>query len=267
MVKACNVSLFLWGALFLASCMASSDFEAGRSFDLRETAGVEAQAFDPQTGEPLKPAGMTSLLRFDRPDSAAGAPQEPAAPAQPPAGPQKRLMVYTADIDLLVSNVTDSMARFLKRVEERGGYLEERTNDAVRCRVPAEHFEKTMAELRTYGLVTQESTKALDVTRKHMDLSLRIETAEKARQRLLALLEKAEKVEDALKIESEVRRLTEEIEKLKGELRYLSEEIAFSTISARFRSNAPPPKAPFARRMSRFYWVNQLGVEHVVQQF
>ena len=192
-------------------------------------------------------------------------PGTPAAP--PPKAGGKRLMVYTAKFDLLVPNPEDSVDRFMARVEALGGYLEKRENLFVSCRVPAAHFQALSAELRTYGLVAKESMDAVDVTKQFMDLTVRIENAEKARERLLALLARAEQVEDTLKIEAEIRRLTEETERMQGELKYLAEQIAFSTIAVLFRSNAPAPRPMGRRTRSRFDWVNEIGVEHVLENF
>ena len=79
--------------------------------------------------------------------------------------------------------------------------------------------------------------------------------------------EKAQEVEDALKIEAELRRLSEEIDRLKGQLKLLSEQIAYSTIDVGFVSKAPQPRPVSVRRHSRFPWVNQVGVEHVLNNF
>ncbi|HNR99336.1 MAG TPA: DUF4349 domain-containing protein [Planctomycetota bacterium] len=190
-----------------------------------------------------------------------------ASPVPPSSGAAKRLMVYTAKFDILVPNPEDAVDRFLARVEALGGYLETRENLFVSCRVPAAQFHALCAEVRGYGLVAKESTSAVDVTKQFMDLTVRIENAEKARERLLVLLERAEKVEDTLKIEAEIRRLTEEIERMKGELKFLSEQIAFSTIAVQFRSNAPELRPIGRRTRSRFDWVNQIGVEHVLEKF
>jgi hypothetical protein len=176
-------------------------------------------------------------------------------------------MIYSARFELLVANVEDALGRFLKRVEEAGGYLQSRENAAVTCRVPAAIYPKLVAEIPALGTVVSQSTKALDVTRQYYDLGLRIETAEKSRARLLEILARADKVEDILKIEAEVRRLTEEIERLKGELKLLSEEIAFSTVEVLFRTAAPEPRPVQRRTRSRFAWINQVGVERVLEGF
>ena len=189
---------------------------------------------------------------------------KPPAPAAAPAGGAKRLMIYTASYELLVPSVPDSIRAFVERVEGLGGYLQKRENERLTCRVPAARFRELIGGMASFGAVIRESLAAADVTRDYMDLEIRIENAEKSRQRLLAILEKATKVEEVLAIETDLRRLTEEIERMKGELRFLADQIAFSTVSVLFRSSAPAPTPIRGRERSRFEWLNRVGVEHVL---
>jgi hypothetical protein len=192
---------------------------------------------------------------------------EDADVAPPRAAAGRRLMIYSARFELLVASVKDAVRECLEKVEELGGYLQSRDDASLTFRVPAESLEELIKEISALGLVVRQAMKALDVTRLHVDLRLRLETAEKSRERLLAILEKAEKVEDILKIESEVRRLTEEIERLKGELKHLDEQIAYSTVEVLFRARTQEP-APVKRRLrSRFDWINRIGVENVLESF
>jgi hypothetical protein len=208
-------------------------------------------------------------LRFGEYYTSFGAesPEEAPSEAKEPASTTKRLMIYTGRFELLVANVKDSVVRLLKKVESFGGYLQSQENETVTCRIPADRFQEAVDALSSFGVILSESVRAQDVTKQYFDLELRIETAEKMLSRLLALLDRAEKMEDTLKIEKEVRRLTEEIERLKGELRFLKDQIALSTLEVHFRSNAPPPRPVRGRTQSPFYWINRVGVEHVLERF
>jgi hypothetical protein len=234
-------------------------FSAGRSFGF--TALGDSRAPAPAS------ANASQLTSYAPEEAAAAAEAAGEAPAPAPEGAPKRLMVYSAQLSLLVPSVEDAVARFLRRVEEVGGYLEKREDGVVSCRVPAARFKAILEEVRDYGRVTRESVEALDVTKQYFDLRIRIENAERARERLVALLERAERVEDAIRIETELRRLAVEIDQLKGELKYLSERIAYSTITLAFQTNAPAPRAIPERKWSRFDWINQVGVEHVLERF
>ncbi len=184
------------------------------------------------------------------------------APADAPA----RKMIQRGTIGVAVARVDDAVARFVAQVQGLGGYLAERTDARVTCRLPAARFDEAFAALREYGRVTHESIEAQDVTKQHMDLGIRLDNARRARERLLSLLEKAIAVKDLLEIEGALRRLTEEIERMEGELKYLEDQVAMATLTAEFQAvveTSSRGRAP----MSRFPWINQVGVEQVRRAF
>ena len=190
-----------------------------------------------------------------------------SSPATAKAVSDGRLMIYTASFEVLVSNVEDTLRQFLGWVEADGGYLEARENETVTCRVPVDRFDALTARIPSVGTVLSESLKAQDVTLQSFDLAVRIENAEKSRQRLLLLLEQATDVEATLKIEKELRRLTEELERIKGELKLLQNRVAYSTVQVTFRSNAPDPTPIARRKQSRFAWIRQVGIEQILRDF
>jgi hypothetical protein len=218
---------------------------------------------------------FTALERVltDRSGSAGGEGEEsPSLPSPPQdakatdAASTKRLVIYTAQLHVLVPSAKESLAKFLARVEQLGGYMQSRSQHTITVRVPAQTFDSILDETREYGKITHEKIDALDVTRQFRDVTIRLETAEKSRQRLLEILAKAEKVEDVLKIEEQIRRLVTEIELMKAELRNLSDRITFSTITVVFQQNAPEIASP-PRLRSRFGWINLVGIEQVLNRF
>ncbi len=135
-------------------------------------------------------------------------------------------------------------------------------------RVPAQRFEEALAALRAAGRVLDESRHANDVTEEFLDLGIRLDTARKARERLLEVLAKAEKVEDILKVEAELRRLTEEIERMEGRRKYLADQVAMATLSATFQAIAQaPPPPPRPKQRSRFPWINRVGADAMMGGF
>ncbi len=205
----------------------------------------------------------------------AGAPVPPSTGDKPPveASAAKRLVIYKGSLVVLVPVVEAAIEKLSARAAELSGYVENQSgnssanNGTVTLRVPAEKFYALVNELGSYGQVTQKNVSASDVTKTVFDIELRMETAEKSRQRLLDLLKSATKMEEILQIENEVRRLTTEIEAMKGELRFLKDQVAFSTLAVTFYSNAPPPIAGPTRTRSRFEWINQVGIEQVLYNF
>ncbi len=178
-------------------------------------------------------------------DAAAGADEREA-----------RLMVYHAELHMVVSDIRASLNAIQAIAEDHGGYLQETVGNRITIRVPARAFHQSVSRIQRLGEMTDRHVVGEDVTEQMRDLNIRLETAEKMRQRLLALAEKAEKLEDAIRIERELSRVIEKIEQLKGQIRYLESRIAYSTI--RVRLNSPQPQRTAADRLP-FEWVRQLG--------
>lgn len=218
-----------------------------------------------------RPAGPPS----PPPPPPAGAPVAVASDAAPAVeAPQKaRLVIYKGSLTVMVTAVEEATEKLAARATALGGYVENQSgnsnanNATVTLRVPAEKFHALVDELGDYGQVTQKQLSASDVSKQVFDTELRLETAEKSRQRLLDLLRTATNMNDILQIEAQVRRLTEEIERMKGELRFLRDQVAFSTLAVTFYSNAPPPTPGPTRTRSRFEWINQVGIEQVLFNF
>ena len=114
-----------------------------------------------------------------------------------------------------------------------------------------------MSTLSEYGTVTSKQISAEDVSNKHFDLQVRINNAEKLRQRLLLLAQRDSNLEDALKVEKELARVTAELEKLKGLLNAGKEKVHFASLVIEFYSPAPEPKVVYK---VPFSWVNQLAL-------
>ncbi len=177
-----------------------------------------------------------------------------------------RKMVYTGRLAVEVPQPQVAMERLLQAVAAMGGYLSARNDNRLTVRVPAARFQELVDDVREYGRVLHQSMQAQDVTKQHMDLTIRLENAVKARDRLLALLEKATEVEDILAIEKELTRLTGEIESMTGELKYLSDQVALATLEVAFQAVATA-RPERGRRPSRFWWINNVGAENVRRLF
>lgn len=224
--------------------------------------GGDKDALRPATVAQARPAPAAESVEEGEPPPPAPAPE----PSDKPVS-KERLVIYTGSLALLVPAVEPSLEKFLARVDALGGYLGSRNENTVTVRVPAERFEALVDEVAGMGTVLSRRVQARDVTAQYRDLRIRIENAERSRQRLLALLERAEKMEDVLKIEAQLTRVTAELESMKGQLRLLADQIALSTLTVEFRSNAPSPRPAHVRRYSRFTWINNVGIENALSSF
>ena len=172
------------------------------------------------------------------------------------AAAQKRLMIYTGMMALIVDDIADSMERTKKLVEQEGGYMHAMTSSSIVLKVPAAQFQDVVLKTERLGEVTLKEIEGRDVTGKMRDLNIRLSNKEEVRKRLVKLLERTEKVEDAIAIEKELGRITESIELMKGELASLKDQIAYSTLTVSF--NSPVPQHAAKKEMP-FPWVEQLA--------
>ena len=160
---------------------------------------------------------------------------EDTSPGENGAG-QKRLRVYSAELELAVTSVEQSREALIRAAEEAGGYIESSSMDYVVIRIPAGVFDTVLSDIEGMGTILSRAVRTADVTEQFSDLQRRISLSERTRERLYDLLERAEETEERVKILREIRRLTEEIERLKGELDSLDRLIQFSRITVRLRA-------------------------------
>ena len=208
------------------------------------------------------PAPSRNNDRFDDFGSTKGGPREPAAAAP------ERLLIQRGSMRLEVVRPEDSAREFLAEVKALGGYLQSQTGTSLTVRLPAVSFDEVFLLLRGKGRVLDEKREASDVTEEFVDLGIRIDTARKARERLLEVLQKAEKVEDILKVEAELRRLTEEIERMEGRKKFLADQVAMATLAVAFVAKveaAPPQPKRRERVRSQFDWINRVGPESLLE--
>jgi hypothetical protein len=218
-------------------------------------------AVNPLAGAFYSDAGDGDGLRGRSVDSqaAAGAPQATTA---------QRMLIQRGEIRVEVARPEDVAREFVAKVGAWGGYLHSQQGTTLVVRVPAPHFDDAFAAARALGRVLGESRQANDVTEEFVDLGIRIDTARKARERLLEVLQKAEKVEDILKVEVELRRLTEEIERMEGRRKVLADQVTLATLQVQLFAVAPPPPPPKqSRQASRFGWINRVGAEATMGDF
>lgn len=153
---------------------------------------------------------------------------------------QERLIIRTADLNIIVSDTEESISMISGLVNRTGGwvvssgtyqYSEAKRGDMT-VRVPAEEFDAILQQIKDSAVeVSSESTSGQDVTEEYVDLSARLENLEATAARVRGFLDDTETVEEALAVNMELSRLEGDIEAMKGRLQYLSQSAAFSTIN------------------------------------
>lgn len=141
-----------------------------------------------------------------------------------------RMIVRTANVQLVVNNVPVALDQIAELAQGFGGYVvssnrfgeEENLTGNIVFRVPAESFDNAMRALRGLAVeVKSESTSSQDVTEEYSDLAAKLRNLEATEEQLLRLLEKAEKVEEILSVQRELSRVRGEIEQIKGRMQFL----------------------------------------------
>lgn len=227
-----------------------------------EKSARSAEAYAP-AGEYDELEGAAGLvgdqLKSDRaaPSPKRGAKSEPAA--------RERMVVYTADFSLEVESIRQSLDRIGSLVKGLEGFIESvSTSDSyggarVVLRVPVKNFERALPEIEKLGTVTDRRVTASDVTMEFNDITLRIDTAKRVRDRMYELLRRVIKVEERVKILREIQRLTEQIDVLTTRMNYLAGRARFSTITVSMKAAVRDSVRSFIP--SPFPWIAGLSPE------
>lgn len=152
-----------------------------------------------------------------------------------PAEPGSRKVVFHAVIDISV-NSYDALNRHLTKIAgDYKGYAVTLGNKRSVLRVEARFLEDVLKSIAQTGKIKSQVLTGNDVTGEYKDDEIRLENANKARDRYLELLAKAENVEAALQVEKELERLNTKIDLLKGRIERLGHLVAYSTIEVNIK--------------------------------
>ena len=131
-------------------------------------------------------------------------------------------------------------SRVLDMAFAYGGYVLNADNDATSIRIPAVGFKDAIRQIEKLGEVTNEKITGQDVTDSFKDLQVRLNNAEKTRQRYLELLEMAKSINEVLTLEKELERLNREIELYKGKIERLAHLVEYCTITVKTTREIKP---------------------------
>lgn len=143
----------------------------------------------------------------------------------------KRKILFSAFLNLTVEVPDTANSHIQKIAEKYNGYVNEVGTYRTIIRVKSENFNDAINEITELGTLQNKSLSGQDVTEEYLDYRIRLENAEKSRDRYLELLAKAENVEAALKVERELERLNGTIDMLKGRMNRIDHLSEFSTIT------------------------------------
>lgn len=165
---------------------------------------------------------------------------EQAAGAPNAAAQVTRLVIRTANLQLLVEKVDDAEAQVRRLADTRGGFVlssqssgeESQRRATVEMKVPAQRFDEVIAELTKLAVkVDAQDVKGQDVTDEYIDLESRLRNLRAVEARLQQFLSEAKRIEELLQINQQLGEIQGQIEEAQGRITYLKQSAALSTIT------------------------------------
>lgn len=151
----------------------------------------------------------------------------------------QRLIIRTANIDLVVVDVTAAMGQIEQLAGTYDGFIvysnswqdKDRLMGNIAIRVTSGNFDNAISALHALAVeVKSESTSGQDVTEEYVDLSAKLRNLEASEAQLLELMKQAGKVEEILAVQRELVNTRGEIEQTKGRMQYLEQSSSMSLI-------------------------------------
>lgn len=239
---------------------------------------VKGESFRYDSGSPARAAKKSRPAPSVSKDMAEGAAgmndYDEAAPDAEPSGDGRNrntspdaadesVVIYEADCSITVKSVSDSIRAVELLAKDFGARLEQsqsqgRYNSAtVTVRVPVARFDDFLKALPKIGSVTGKNITATNVSDEYRDLSSRLESAEKVRDRLDALLKKEISVAGRIAILKEIDRINAKIAAVKARLDYLGNLADLSTV--RISLYAERTDSTYGYIGSPFRWISALA--------
>lgn len=176
--------------------------------------------------------------------SVGGAPAQTVVETQSSAGDTERMIIRTADLQIIVTDTEPALKSVTALVTAAGGYVADsktwRESDQLRAtvsvRIPADKLDSILEAIKKLAVrVERENISGKDVTEEYSDLNAQLVNLEATEKELRELLtevrQKMQKAEDILTVYQELTKVRGEIEKIKGRIQYLSNLTALATVN------------------------------------
>jgi len=184
-----------------------------------------------------------------------------------------RKIIYTAEVSLIVENLTKGQQKLRDTVQKYGGYIAGFNVDGVtgaprtgnwKVRVPVGRYDSFMKDVAALGEVQNIHTDSQDVSEEYYDLQTRITNKQVEEKRLIEhLKDSTAKLDDILKVEKEISRVRGEIERMQGQIRLLSNQTELATVTVTInevKDYVPPAPPTFITQIARTFSDSFSGV-------
>lgn len=149
-------------------------------------------------------------------------------------------IIYSTTLNLTVKIPDSANVQIGAIAKKYNGYVQQSGTEMCIIRVEEKSLKAAENDIALLGKVESKSSSGQDVTGEYLDYTIRLENAQKARDRYLELLAKAENVQSALLVEKELERLNETIELMKGQMNRIDHLAAYSTITVYLKEKKKP---------------------------
>jgi hypothetical protein len=174
------------------------------------------------------------------------------SPAQSAVQPDRKI-VRNGSLEMLVSDIGQSVAKVGSIVSQAGGYVEKSTQTnsgghsaSMTVRVSAAHLDKVIGQIKTLATtVDRESVEAHDVTREYIDLDARLHNAQAEEAQYLQILKRATTIKDTLDVTERLSDVRGRIEQMQGEMKFLTAQIDMSSLEISLRAESDATVAGF----------------------
>jgi hypothetical protein len=216
------------------------------------------------TAAAIAPSGGSRTADIPAPPTAQGTSEE-AEDAVPTVQPRK--IIYNAQIELVVEDLSTVVDDLTGLVKQHGGYVAEtdvsgsaggQRRGMWKVRVPVDRFDAFTAAVTKLGELQKNHVDSQDVTEEFYDIEARIANKQQEEKRLQKHLgDSTGSLEDILAVEREISRVRGEIEQAQGRLRYLANVSALSTVTitaSELRDYKPPISPAFSTQIGRTFF-------------
>jgi len=204
-------------------------------------------------------------------EQTAQAPQSSSDPSTVQIAPT--MVIHNGQASVEVDKIDPAIVKLRQLAAQLGGYIgnssmsggrDQVKSATLELKIPAQRFDQAINGLGTLGKVESVNSTAEDVGEEYVDITARVNNADRLEDRLIALLAtRTGKLQDVLSVERELARVREEIERYEGRLSYLKSRVATSTLSVTVHEPLPilgqgPGQNPIVAAI-RAAWRNFVG--------
>jgi hypothetical protein len=157
-----------------------------------------------------------------------------------PSSTADRSVIITGGIYMTVEDPIAAADRAAGIVQNAGGRIDGRSETArdernggsasLTLRIPSNHLDAVVGDLRKLGTVDQFNTDSYDVTTEVTDLEAQISTLRASTARIEALLAQAKDITDIITLENELDGRQAQLQSLEAQQRGLDDQVSMSTI-------------------------------------